>query len=377
VPHYVAVAAALLVCVDTSRSQGPRVPEHAILLHPFAGASGCLARVPADRAPGVTRVVVDFSAQSGSPSEGTDTPLKLTPGVECAAIEHAATHGPQGLDGGDRFLDLLWWQWSSAAPGAILAERPELAELDRAGRRGDEVGLGCYASPWHPDVRKALAALGSSVAASLTEGAKLYVRCRLSPEEMLGYSEAARATYIREAGIDPLDLPRLPSEGRAKTDLESWLRWRFGGLTVLMGDVAARFRQPPLRRGLVAVVLAGAYRGSQVGRGRAAEDWLTWILDDIIDGVLLEGAWEEGSEDRDYASALGIIAKTGKEIEIGVMLRAPSKQGDTALQRQQEIVLAQGRAPDYWMIEVNDEAGLQAAKEFLAAQPRGPAPDAP
>ncbi|MBM3499384.1 MAG: hypothetical protein FJX74_12020 [Armatimonadetes bacterium] len=194
---------------------------------------------------------------------------------------------------------------------------------------------------------------------------------------MLGYSEAARATYIREAGIDPLDLPRLPSEGRAKTDLESWLRWRFGGLTVLMGDVAARFRQPPLRRGLVAVVLAGAYRGSQVGRGRAAEDWLTWILDDIIDGVLLEGAWEEGSEDRDYASALGIIAKTGKEIEIGVMLRAPSKQGDTALQRQQEIVLAQGRAPDYWMIEVNDEAGLQAAKEFLAAQPRGPAPDAP
>jgi hypothetical protein len=59
--------------------------------------------------------------------------------------------------------------------------------------------------------------------------------------------------------------------------------------------------------------------------------------------VLFEGMWEEGSDERQYATALGIIAKTGKEIEIGVMLRAPSQEGDTSLQRQQEFVLVHPR----------------------------------
>ncbi|MBM3500076.1 MAG: hypothetical protein FJX74_15580 [Armatimonadetes bacterium] len=265
--------------------------------------------------------------------------------------------------------DLLHWQARAGTPPPALVRRPDIVELNRQGDCGAAPSIGRYVSPCHPDVHAALVQLATEAGRQMQADTRLTARCRLSPTEMLAFSDAQRERSILCVGLDPLDVPLRAVAGGYGAYGAQWWEWRLTVLTGVLARFVAAYRAEHAGGTVSAAVLAGTYRDPLWQRAYAAEDWLTWILDDLIDGVLLEGAWEEGSEDRDYASALGIIAKTGKEIEIGVMLRAPSKEGDTPLARQQEIVLAQGRAPDYWMIEVNDEPGLKAAQEFLAAQP--------
>ncbi|MBM3500078.1 MAG: hypothetical protein FJX74_15590, partial [Armatimonadetes bacterium] len=219
------------------------------------------------------------------------------------------------------FLDALHWELSTSDQLDVLNQRPDLLEVNYGSTCGSAVGAGRYVSPCHPAVKAALTELAGRIPEIAPAPPGLIVRCRLSPTEILGYSEAQRLAYVRAAAIDPIDLLPVTGDAVDKTCLEAWSRWRLGALTELLTLVAAAFRGEAPSGTVTAAVLAGAYREPVAKRTCAAEDWLTWILDDIIDGVLLEGAWEEGSEDRDYASALGIIAKTGKEIEIGVMLR--------------------------------------------------------
>ncbi|MBM3123086.1 MAG: hypothetical protein FJZ97_13020, partial [Chloroflexi bacterium] len=246
---------------------------------------------------GRNRTFIPISSEFFETSDGPAT-------GNCAELVRVAAERGRGLWG---LVDLLHWEPDSSVRSTVLEKRPELVELNLQAGCGLSPSRGRYASPWRQDVRSSLVALAEAIGRHASRPLALVVRCRLSPTEMLAYNDAARAAYIRAAQLDPADLligTPTPSD-RARTT--RWLQWRLTTMTGFLGEVVHAYRKARPSGRVTAAVLANQYRRSLIERSYAAEDWLTWILDGIIDGVLLEGAWEEGSEDRDYASALGII----------------------------------------------------------------------
>jgi len=123
-------------------------------------------------------------------------------------------------------LDLFHWVPLGKASGDdMLAKQPELMEVNLQ-RSCNEQEEGRFASPWNPKVRKSLLQLAGEVATKLDMLDGLVLDCRLTPGELLGYSDAARVEFILAQSLDPIDLLLDTDDPEEKRYAEEWYRWR-------------------------------------------------------------------------------------------------------------------------------------------------------
>ena len=293
-------------------------------------------------------------------------------------------------------LDLFHWVPLGKASGDdMLAKQPELMEVNLQ-RSCNEQEEGRFASPWNPKVRKSLLQLAGEVATKLDMLDGLVLDCRLTPGELLGYSDAARVEFILAQSLDPIDLLLDTDEPEEKRYAEEWYRWRLATVTAFFGDVVEAYRKAtstphgsrapqrvdttPDRRDqalpacgsrapqrvdttpsagaatqagaatklfsrarkhpapgaatqagaatkrVLVQALADLYRLTPRRRGAAAQDWLDWVVNGYVDGLLLEADWaaDAGHKSASYRSAADLLSRTGRQVQCTALVDAPS-----------------------------------------------------
>ena len=293
-------------------------------------------------------------------------------------------------------LDLFHWVPLGKASGDdMLAKQPELMEVNLQ-RSCNEQEEGRFASPWNPKVRKSLLQLAGEVATKLDMLDGLVLDCRLTPGELLGYSDPARVEFILAQSLDPIDLLLDTAEPEEKRYAEEWYRWRLATVTAFFGDVVEAYRKAtstphgsrapqrvdttPDRRDqalpacgsrapqrvdttpsagaatqagaatklfsrarkhpapgaatqagaatkrVLVQALADLYRLTPRRRGAAAQDWLDWVVNGYVDGLLLEADWaaDAGHKSGSYRSAADLLSRTGRQVTCTALVDAPS-----------------------------------------------------
>jgi len=293
-------------------------------------------------------------------------------------------------------LDLFHWVPLGKASGDdMLAKQPELMEVNLQ-RSCNEQEEGRFASPWNPKVRESLLQLVGEVATKLDMLDGLVLDCRLTPGELLGYSDPARVEFILAQSLDPIDLLLDTDEPEEKRYAEEWYRWRLATVTAFFGDVVEAYRKAtstphgsrapqrvdttPDRRDqalpacgsrapqrvdttpsagaatqagaatklfsrarkhpapgaatqagaatkrVLVQALADLYRLTPRRRGAAAQDWLDWVVNGYVDGLLLEADWaaDAGHKSGSYRSAADLLSRTGRQVTCTALVDAPS-----------------------------------------------------
>jgi len=277
----------------------------------------------------------------------------------------------------------------------MLAKQPELMEVNLQ-RSCNEQEEGRFASPWNPKVRKSLLQLAGEVATKLDMLDGLVLDCRLTPGELLGYSDPARVEFILAQSLDPIDLLLDTDDPEEKRYAEEWYRWRLATVTAFFGDVVEAYRKAtstphgsrapqrvdttPDRRDqalpacgsrapqrvdttpsagaatqagaatklfsrarkhpapgaatqagaatkrVLVQALADLYRLTPRRRGAAAQDWLDWVVNGYVDGLLLEADWaaDAGHKSGSYRSAADLLSRTGRQVTCTALVDAPS-----------------------------------------------------
>ena len=271
-------------------------------------------------------------------------------------------------------LDLFHWVPLGKASGDdMLAKQPELMEVNLQ-RTCNEQEEGRFASPWNPKVRESLLQLVGEVATKLDMLDGLVLDCRLTPGELLGYSDPARVEFILAQSLDPIDLLLDTDEPEEKRYAEEWYRWRLATVTAFFGDVVEAYRKAtstphgsraPQRvdttpsagaatqagaatklfsrarkhpapgaatqagaatKRVLVQALADLYRLTPRRRGAAAQDWLDWVVNGYVDGLLLEADWaaDAGHKSGSYRSAADLLSRTGRQVTCTALVDAPS-----------------------------------------------------
>jgi len=72
--------------------------------------------------------------------------------------------------------------------------------------------------------------------------------------------------------------------------------------------------------------LADLYRLTPRRRGAAAQDWLDWVVNGYVDGLLLEADWaaDAGHKSGSYRSAADLLSRTGRQVTCTALVDAPS-----------------------------------------------------
>jgi len=187
--------------------------------------------------------------------------------------------------------DLLWWAMPGTPPEEdLFVKFPALQELNME-FSCDEAREGKFASPFHPQVWQMLIALGREIGRQYPPLNGLLIQCRLSLHDLLGYSEAARAAYIRAYQVDPVDLDEKIRDVKNPAAIGHWASWRRRTIADLVGAVSRAFRSVNPRGHVAARGIAPYYQFSPARRNMTRQDWLEWAIAGHIDEVLLHANW--------------------------------------------------------------------------------------
>lgn len=247
-------------------------------------------------------------------------------------------------------VDLLHWvPLGKASETDVLATHPDYMEINLQ-RSCNEREEGRFASPFNADVRELMLRLVREIATKLDMLDGLVINCRLTPTEMLGYSEPARVAFILAESLDPIDLLAYTNDPEEKKYTEGWYRWRLQTVTAFLGEVVTAYRQETGardqgtaakgqgtgdraqeaeggkgRKRVLLQAFADTYRWPDRRRASAAQDWLDWILNGYVDGVLLEADWSDAKRTgKTYQSAIDLVKRTGRTVDTMPLIVAES-----------------------------------------------------
>jgi hypothetical protein len=271
-------------------------------------------------------------------------------------------------------LDCLHW----GLPGTLPEEdrflqHPQLQELNWkfSCNSGSE---GKFASPFHPQVRQALVNLVREIAARqhppfppFARGgvAGIALKCRLSLQEYLSYSEATRIAFIRAHRMDPIDIALAPKDPDGIRALQTLTRWRKQQVTDLVGEISRAFKEVRPDGKVAAFGYANLYRWQ--GRDAPswlAEDWLSWAVEGHLDELILEGRWTAPENRESYALAYQLLQKAGAKVAVTPML--VTRDGEKPVSLEEQLAVLQQQAPvKRVLVQVSDPADGEAAWAFL------------
>ena len=202
-------------------------------------------------------------------------------------------------------VDVLGWQknderaqWPTTKNSGIFDRAPELQEINRDFATAPPRGT-LYASPFNPKVRSAMTSLTKEIAQQFPTAQGVVFDVRLSREEIVGYSGAARVAAMKELKFDPLDLG-LQGKADDVVDVRArrWITWRGAQITALVRDLSKAAKSQNAAHRVLASGLADYASQPDFNALRTGQDWNAWTKNKIVDGALLEGHWLPRYEDR-------------------------------------------------------------------------------
>lgn len=221
---------------------------------------------------------------------------------------------PEGFDPLDRMiqrahaagLEVQAWinvylVWSAGAPPqspehvvnahpewiAIRADGTRLVEMVPAEFQEEKIE-GMYLSPGNPDVKRHLREIVKEIATHYpVDGIHLdYVRY---PEPMVGYDRSTRTEFMRQFGIDPLQIEGPDSTTLAVIgadrlpDLRArWIQWKRDQVT----DLVRSLRQDLDLLGRPIKLTAAVIADQNAALNRYLQDWPRWLEEGIIDAAI-------------------------------------------------------------------------------------------
>lgn len=210
-----------------------------------------------------------------------------------------------------RGMDLHAWVWVFAAgnerhnalvnlpldyPGPVLSAHPDWAGYDNEGNR---VPLGQdkpFLDPANPEVRSYLTQLMTEITTEYAvDGLHLdYIRYPFqspSRDRTYGYGEAARWRFMRQTGVDPLDLRPYPEAGatyavrsRQRQLWDSWNNFRIEQVTSFVSTLSTTLK----RRRPELILSAAVFAKPEYERlQNIQQDWGTWAREGYVDWIVL------------------------------------------------------------------------------------------
>jgi hypothetical protein len=184
-------------------------------------------------------------------------------------------------------MDVLrWWDPGSEDPDPFEAH-PEMLELNPDLSCGPGA-TGKYASPWSATVRTAVTDLLTQLSTEYPHLDGLYVECSLSKTDYLGFSDAARAAFIRDQRVDPIDLPIYGVSEDDHAPLKSWYEWRLRTFREFLGALRSTFRKGAEGKPVIARATAGVATYALRHRAASCQDWMEWRFNTAADDLVLE-----------------------------------------------------------------------------------------
>jgi uncharacterized lipoprotein YddW (UPF0748 family) len=270
------------------------------------------------------------------------------------------------------YLDCFFW----TPPGTpdsrdVLLKHGELAERNREGGCGLPAA-GKYASPFHPQVRKALHDLIEEIARRYPKLDGVVLRCGLPLGAVLGFSDVSRAAYIRARQLDPLD---FADAGDAATALTGeWMNWRTDQVAQVVKDLSTTFKAAVPKGKVLAFGYANWYRLPMDARNATLDDWLTWANRRWIDEVLLDCRWMS-PENRDaYSYCATLIGKIRNPVPLTPVL--PLRDGHEVLNPAASWQVLRGQAVPAVVLRVGDPRDWERVPG-LWTQMQNPSPKPP
>lgn len=263
--------------------------------------------------------------------------------------------------------DLLWW----AMPGTpkeedIFVKSPALQELNME-FSCREASEGKVASPFHPQVWQMLIALAQAIGRQYPPLNGLLIQCRLSLRDLLGYSEAARAAYIRAYQVDPVDLDERLRDVKNPASIGHWANWRRRTITNLVGAVSRAFRSTNPQAHVAARGIAPYYSKvfSPAQRNMARQDWLEWAIAGHVDEVLLHANWLDSRNQTWFKDGMTALKRAqGKRIYVNPLLVCRSGGKPLSLQ-EQWVRLEQQVAWSHVVVAMQHPDDLDAVHQFV------------
>ncbi|MCS6862091.1 MAG: family 10 glycosylhydrolase [Abditibacteriales bacterium] len=226
---------------------------------------------------------------------------------------------------------------------------------------------GKFASPFHPQVWQALIALAQALARQYPPLHGLLIQCRLSLRDLLGYSEAARAAYIRAYQVDPVDLDQSLRDSKNPVSIGHWAVWRRRVITDLVGAVSRTFRAGRVQARVAVRGIAPYYSKvfSPTQRLMARQDWLEWLNAGHADEVILHANWLDNRNQtwlKDGMTAL----KRAKNQRVYVNPLIICREGSKVVSLQEQWVrLEQQVVWPYVVIAIQHPNDLERVQQFL------------
>ena len=258
-------------------------------------------------------------------------------------------------------VDLLHWTYpATARERDVLEQHKELAERDREGSCGVPAD-GKYASPFNPKVRAILKTLIQQTAERFPQADGVLLRCRLPLGTLLGYSDSARATYIRAKQIDPMDISI--SEGNLMTE---WVGWRLNQMKSLVTELSSIYKKQNPRGKVACLGYANWYRISLGARNTSLEDWLSWTLGGAVDELVLDCRWDAPANKDALGYSRSLLAKAKITQPLSLLLTL--REGEQWLDPQSSLAKS-GRDKEGIIIRVSREEDLARLQKFLVTLP--------
>jgi len=224
------------------------------------------------------------------------------------------------------YLDCLHWEKAGAVTeDNIFLVHPDLAEKNLVGNCGLPAD-GQYASPFNDAVKAALIDLIKVMNERYPDLDGVVLQNRLALGTVLGYSDAARSSYIESAGIDPIDIRLYGSQADLKI-ANQWVKWRMKQMEEFTGSLSKAFKAGnPSKK--VAVLSYASWYGLPLGlRNTSLDDWLRWALSGSVDEVMLESRWESKANKLAFDTARNLASRSGRAFPLDAVLRASAQSG--------------------------------------------------
>ena len=273
------------------------------------------------------------------------------------------------------YIDLLCWdQRQTSSKLSVVDQFPNYLERDFNESLGGNSHLK-YASVFHSGVRKTISNIVKSLSKELLLDG-LLIKCVYPQDILLGFSSAARRSYIIESNIDPLDLNFTGTDSFSRAEVAKWARWRFKSKALLMNDVNRSLKTFKPAAKLAIIGNAARPNYSLIDEYTTLDNWPTWAASGLIDEIVLEGDWNVPQGRVDYAAskaALDLI--NAKLLATAKPKRAPVKltvliplrdANGRALDPLSQLLTLQGQGVKSIMLQVSDASDLPRANEFIS-----------
>ena len=225
-----------------------------------------------------------------------------------------------------------------------------------------------YYSPWNSDVESIIESKLGDLIDSNPSAKILVINIGLSDRDILGYNEYSRIKSIEDIGIDPIDLNlRNRANDLNNERVNNWGKWRVSKIAILLKDVVAfaKTKRPDMK--VFALGNADYYIRQDSHALREASDWVKWLKDGIVDGVLVKGHWTGRYNDAQVLSKLyKQLFPGGSSPKYKVIPISGGKNfvQDSTYARDWAFLQAYLPDIDTLVCEVRDEADEKAIKDF-------------